>query len=342
MIFIWLIISVVINIILLLIFIKEKKKKSNNIILKEILDKVSKNDTNFIDSSARYIIEVLKKHYKIDYCTIFVRDNTRLEIIATNVEELNKEEVTDHCISLLNKNINSAIISEGDTYLDYKAAEKRKIKYSYFIKLSNIGALYIENKVNYNDNSFELEFFKVIVKNITIILQNCIYQDEISKMAMRDNLTNIYNRNYMYKHLNLLVKGKGNLVLAIMDIDYFKKVNDTYGHDLGDVVLKEISKFMKNNLSKNDEIYRYGGEEFIISFYKQNIEEVEYKLNNIREELSKLKIKDENSNLSINVTASFGLSEFNKNRTIDDTIKRADLGLYQSKKTGRNKVTLYP
>lgn len=330
-----LIISLSINVLL----IQKSKKVNDSFILKEILDKVSTNELNFVDSSAINIINVLKQHYKIDFCTILIKENDNLKVIASDVDLLYYDELEKHCCYLLTKTKGRAIINTGeDTFLDYNSANKRAIKYSYFIPLGNIGALYIENHDNYAGNDFEVEFFTVVMKNIGIILQNCIYQDKISTLAMRDNLTSLYNRNYMIKHMEILQKKEVPIILAIMDIDKFKNVNDTYGHDFGDVVLKEASNFIKNRLEDDDEIYRWGGEEFVISFTNQDMNIVFEKLNNIREELSNYNITDGVTNLKI--TASFGLAEFSEGLTLDKCLKRADDGLYKSKENGRNQINI--
>lgn len=336
-----LIIMIVVNVLLILLLIKSKKRTiiSDNNIMKEILDKVSTNELNFIDSSAINIIQVLKKNYKIDYCTILIGHTDNLNIIATDIDEAYQDEVKTHCNNLLSRTKGRAIInSSEETYLDYPSAVKRAIQYSYFIPLGTIGALYIENYSDYENNNFEIDFFNTVMKNIGIILQNCIYQDKLSDMAMKDNLTNLYNRNYMMKHIEVLKRQKASLVIAIMDIDHFKNVNDTYGHDFGDVVLKKTSNFIKSKLKNTDEIYRWGGEEFIISFVNQDLEDAFTKLDSIREELSEYLINDGKTELKI--TASFGITKFYDEMTIDQCIKIADTGLYKSKSNGRNQINI--
>ncbi|MBN1040255.1 diguanylate cyclase [Clostridium botulinum] len=331
---------------LTLIVYVSKLKKSNasnndtdNMIIKEILDKVSTNEFNFIDSSAINIIDVLKKNYSIDYCTILIKKQNILNIIASDVEKIYQEEIVEHCSELLSRTKGRAIINSAEeTYLGYKSATRRAIKYSYFLPLGSIGALYIENYDNYVNNNFEVEFFNVVMKNIGIILQNCVYQDTISNLAMKDNLTNLYNRNYMNKHIEMLKKKNVSLVIAIMDIDHFKNVNDTYGHDFGDVVLKQCSNYIKDHLDYNDEIYRWGGEEFIISFLNQDISTVLSKLNIIREGLSGYSISD--GKTTIKITASFGVATLDENQTLEEGIKKADNGLYISKENGRNQVNV--
>jgi len=337
-----LIVSIILNIVMLLFILKIKKNsyKNDNTILKEILDKVSTNELNFVDSSAINIINVLKQHYKIDFCTILIKENDTLKVIASNVDLLYYDELEKHCCDLLTKTKGRAIINTGeDTFLDYNSANKRAIKYSYFIPLGNIGALFIENHDIYAGNDFEVEFFTVVMKNIGIILQNCIYQDKISTLAMKDNLTSLYNRNYMIKHIEILQKKEVPIILAIMDIDKFKNVNDTYGHDFGDLVLKESSNFIKNRLEDDDEIYRWGGEEFLILIKNSDIYAskviCEKILNDIRQH--ELAYKDEN----IKVTMTFGLAEFNlENNDIERVLKQADVNLYKGKSTIKNCVVI--
>lgn len=319
------------------------KLRNNNAkdttIFKEILDKVTSNELNYIDSSAINIIEVLKKHYQIDYCTILIKEDSKLKIIASDVNDIYKKNIEEHCLSLLINNKGRAIIQSSDEmFLDYKSASDRGIKYSYFLPLEDIGCIFIENHEEYLRNNFEVEFFKVVVKNIGIILQNCIYQDKISTLAMRDNLTSLYNRNYMQKHIELLKKNCKSLSIAIMDIDHFKSCNDTYGHDFGDLVLKTASNFIRDNLDKSDQIYRWGGEEFIMTFANQDVNAAKFKLDNIREALSQQDISD--GKTTIKITASFGIAQFSNDLTLDEVMKKIDNALYYSKEHGRNQVNI--
>ena len=320
--------------------ILKTSKDNYNRIFKEILDKVSTNDLNYVDSSAINIIKVLKKYYKIDYCSILINEKNELKVIATDVNSVHVSNIEEHCSYLLNRTKGKAIIQSSEsTCLDYKSAESRGIRYSYFLSLGSIGCIFIENKQEYSGNDFEVDFFKTIMKNIGIILQNCIYQDKIAALAMKDNLTGIYNRNYMNKHISKLNQDNKHFCIAIMDIDHFKSVNDTYGHDFGDVVLKEVSNFVRRRLEKNDEIYRWGGEEFVMIFIEQELDYIEGKLNNIREELSTYEIK--HNNTSLKITASIGVAKYKIGSALEEELKKADKCLYFCKENGRNRVKVY-
>lgn len=330
--------SIILNIVLSALLIRKYRQlHPNENILKDILSEVNKENKNYVDSSADSIIKVLKKYYKIDYCTLFIIQEGGLKIISSDVDECDYDDIIDYCKNFMRKS-NEGIITLSETYLNYNSARRRKVKYSYFVRLGFIGAIYLENKEQYSNNDFELEFFKLVVKNIELILKNCMYQDELSRLAMKDNLTDLYNRNYMNKHITELLFKQNRLSIAIMDIDHFKNVNDIFGHDFGDKVLKDVSKFVKNSLGTDDEIYRWGGEEFIISFINKDIKDVEYRLNLIRESLAQYEIvgyKDK-----IKVTASFGVTNYNTNFTLSENISKADAALYKSKSEGRNRVSL--
>lgn len=156
----------------------------------------------------------------------------------------------------------------------------------------------------------------------------------LSVKAYHDNLTKILNRNGLLKRLS---ERNNKYILVIMDIDKFKIINDTYGHDIGDIVLKDLSTFISSNIRSTDIIARWGGEEFILILDTTDL----YQAQNISD---KLRIGIENFKFQIvgKVTISMGISEFkNEVETFNEVFKRADKALYQAKKTGRNKVYVY-
>lgn len=325
----------------LLIEKENKIKAKENNIIEEILELGINQEFTEVERSANVIIKALRKYYKIDYCTVLINDNNKLICNASNAPEGHLNDIEEYCNKLFKKLNRVAKIGYSERCLDYKTAAVRMIKYYYIIPLmynkQTVGAIYIENKDDYKEINFESEFYKIIIKNITVVLRNCLYQDQRNSLAMKDNLTKIFNRNYMESYINSLLVSKREFCLAIMDIDHFKHINDTYGHDFGDIVLKELSDFVKNNLNLGEKIYRWGGEEFIISFESDDISYVERRLNEIREQISFLKFS--NGKQEIKVTASFGIAR-NSGESLSETIKAADEGLYQSKNNGRNKVTV--
>ena len=169
------------------------------------------------------------------------------------------------------------------------------------------------------------------------------YQKSIS-MAITDNLTGLYNRHYLNTHLeNMFSQSKKNkkaLSLMILDMDHFKQVNDTYGHDGGDMVLKKLAEVIINTCRSADLAARFGGEEFVILMPETDVPAALDAANRLREAVEKTEFKINANGDVIRKTASIGVSNFRA--TLDDSVeamlKRADESLYEAKNNGRNQV----
>lgn len=158
---------------------------------------------------------------------------------------------------------------------------------------------------------------------------------QLEQEAIKDRLTDAYNRIYFDKNINNIISSHKNKKLKtgviFFDIDFFKKINDTYGHDKGDEVLKDIVKIVKLHIRKDDKLIRWGGEEFIILVPVRNIQE----LFNIAQNLRK-SIQDYKFSVPEIITCSFGLAILEED--IKEAIKKADENLYKAKNSGRNRV----
>ena len=165
---------------------------------------------------------------------------------------------------------------------------------------------------------------------------------EINRLIVIDELTKCYNRRYINEKLPIDIESaKANklpLSIAMIDIDYFKLINDKYGHLLGDLVLKDITNVIKNNIrGKSDWIARYGGEEFLILFNDTSKEDA-YNLS------KRIKSVVENSifkydDIEINITISIGIASLSSEiDDMDKLIRKADENLYKAKRSGRNYI----
>ncbi|MBN7774319.1 diguanylate cyclase [Clostridium aminobutyricum] len=171
-------------------------------------------------------------------------------------------------------------------------------------------------------------------------LENALLQ--LAELATTDSLTNLYNRRYIMERINeevIRYRQTGRVFsLVICDIDYFKQINDQYGHDFGDYCLKEISKVILINVREADIVSRWGGEEFLI-FLSETDKRSAYKLaERIRFAISKMSIRY--NDIDISMTVTIGLSEYNGNSKVEESIKRADIALYRGKSDGRNRVVV--
>ena len=158
--------------------------------------------------------------------------------------------------------------------------------------------------------------------------------DKAYKELLIDPLTKAFNRKALEKDLNEILNiGKNNdlnLVVAVVDLDNFKEINDRYGHLVGDFVLVKIVEKIKKLIRKENKVYRYGGDEFIIVFNRTDIETAKHIIERIIHKIDKtlLKYKDE----LIKVTVSIGLTKHHAGDDFETIIKRADDALYEAKK----------
>ena len=184
-----------------------------------------------------------------------------------------------------------------------------------------------------NEENGKIETFVSVGIDITA-------KKEIEKLASIDKLTGIYNRRLLDEFLEIEMevakRYKEDLSIILLDIDYFKKVNDTFGHLVGDEILVITSKIISENLRNSDIFGRYGGEEFLIICTKTSE-------NNAFILAEKLRTKIENYKFPHveQKTISLGITSFEKNDSIKSLFKKADLALYKAKHTGRNKAVIY-
>jgi diguanylate cyclase (GGDEF)-like protein len=162
--------------------------------------------------------------------------------------------------------------------------------------------------------------------------------EDLEFLASRDTMTGIYNRRKFFELATTLFnESNDNFFLATIDIDYFKRVNDNFGHDAGDFVIKRITEIISAQLPQDSIFARVGGEEFIVIFFEEDSQKALSFFENVREIISKENIVY-NGNV-INSTISIGLVQKNdKNNEIDEVIKKSDIALYEAKRTGRNRI----
>ncbi len=163
------------------------------------------------------------------------------------------------------------------------------------------------------------------------------------EMAVTDGLTGLYNRRYMMSHLTSFVDQSAErsrpMAVLIVDIDFFKSINDTYGHDAGDEVLKEFASRLRANVRGMDLVARFGGEEFVVVMPETDLALAQGIAERLRETVAGTPFTVSGGKAEIPVTISIGMGTFDRGDDTPNTIlKRADTALYRAKKTGRNKV----
>lgn len=217
---------------------------------------------------------------------------------------------------------------------------KMVIPITYANKIIGGIALYHKRTARF-DASRVLE---IILQELKVLMRIKWLYSETKYLAITDGLTSLYNRRYFQQTLDREFarskRYKNPLSIALFDIDHFKNINDTYGHQFGDKVIAEISKIIKNSLRKTDYVARYGGEEIVLILPETPIDQTMIPIERIR-----IKIQDHQfiyGEKSVQVTASCGLAGIEPDvSTYEDLILRADKALYESKRNGRNQTTIY-
>lgn len=225
----------------------------------------------------------------------------------------------------------------GSFFFDYKYVIllMAEVSVPMVIKMWRHGELF---KVGLTDHIL----FPMMTMGAIIYLTYCggkYLVDELEKNANYDTLTRLLNRRTLNATLEKCYKeaceGEAPFALIMADIDDFKKVNDTEGHEFGDVVLREVSKIISRGVQKQDIVFRWGGEEILIILFAEG-ENVLRAANRIREDISKDPIADDNHSASVTVT--MGVSHFDKAHSIQEMLEEADANLYVGKNAGKNQV----
>jgi len=187
----------------------------------------------------------------------------------------------------------------------------------------------------------EVRIAQALANEAAISLENARLFQEVEKLSTTDPLTGSKNRRYFDKEarrlFRLSIRHQRPLSALMLDIDYFKKVNDTYGHDIGDDVLKKVAQTCQRLTRETDLIARFGGEEFCFLFPETSSSEALTIAEKLRTAIARLEMEANGQKFSI--TASFGVSECVHNEdSLERLIKRCDEALYEAKRRGRNCV----
>ncbi len=167
-------------------------------------------------------------------------------------------------------------------------------------------------------------------------------QKKLKEQAHRDPLTNMYNRRYFAdvseKMVSVSKRAEEPLCAMIMDIDNFKKINDAYGHEVGDEVIKHIADKISSSIRASDLSARWGGEEFVVLLCNTTVDDAVTFANALRKDIENITYKANHT--TITSTVSIGLEAFNHavDKNINETLNRADKALYKAKESGKNRV----
>lgn len=324
---------------------------------KEIIEDISEiyhykktieNDLTIDDIYHRLIL-VLKDKLEINCFVIFETDllkDERKTIFASNDAiaccDL-KQNIKEACRA---ERINSIVSSEN--FPEICRVSKCKVDENYicipfYVNEQKNIVIHIISKSQdeLNNLKYKIGIIKKYLEETKPILESKILMEALRQKNLTDSLTGLYNRKYLdeivEKQLNLDMKNGVVYAIMFLDIDYFKMVNDTYGHDVGDDILRKLAITMKKSISSNETLIRYGGEEFLILMKNATQESAKELANKINADFSKIIFNYGGDSFS--KTVSIGYSFFPTDTDqFWKCIKYADISLYEAKSTGRNKV----
>ena len=307
--------------------------------MNDIVDFVIKEDISIIN----YLIRLVRRIYKNQFKNVLIVDDSKvvrkyqrkiLELLNLNVFEANNGE---EALELIKKEKINFIITDIEmpkmNGLDLVKSIRavKKIDELPILVVSNTNNLFTTFKIlklganDFIKKPFDKNEYLIRVNNLLDIYDYLInYKEE----RTIDPLTKVYNRFFLENNLESIFKFYTQKSVAMLDIDFFKKINDTYGHQAGDKILYYFATHIKNNLRKDDFVIRYGGEEFLIFMPNTTKEEAYIVLHKIKNSLKPVE--------NIKFTFSAGIAS--EGETLAEMIKIADNRLYKAKESGRNKI----
>lgn len=330
---------------LMKIFASQVSLKLQNI----ILDEQSRINVEFHDSM-KNIAKIIETQYELSY-------------IVPLIGEMLDRFISDHLIYIFLKQENDFVlvwpkackdervyeaVKELTVETDYILSNNDKIAAFPLISEGEITGCVVARSTLDGLSKRDISYLEQLTRQSSITINRANAYSKILQYATIDALTNLNNRRQFELRLNQEIataKRQNNPLCAMMiDIDFFKKVNDTYGHASGDAVLRGVASIIKQVLRESDIPSRYGGEEFAILLPYTKIEEAMIVGERLRSTVENTPITLDSENIdseSINVTISMGIAEFNPTETGEELFARADKALYDAKERGRNRVCIY-
>ncbi|MEN8180233.1 MAG: GGDEF domain-containing protein [Pseudomonadota bacterium] len=248
-------------------------------------------------------------------------------------------------IELFSEGIGHDIPHDGITYQTHTTETPitlgnqahHSLNYNLKVLEEDLGEIHLFRGRRFSDP--EIEQLENLLATLLYPLRNALLYREAVQSAFMDALTGVKNRaafdSNFSREIELSRRKSSELSLIVLDIDFFKRVNDRFGHTVGDLVLKNVAQAVEATIRCSDALYRYGGEEFVVVLNGTDREGAQLLAERIRQNVESLHFS---SPKNLNVTLSLGVTTMQKDDTCKELFERADAALYQAKDAGRNRV----
>jgi diguanylate cyclase (GGDEF)-like protein len=257
---------------------------------------------------------------------------------------LGKRFVLDRNPLRVGRGADNHIVLEGDSVSRRHAHFERRANGWYVVDDGSTNGTYVNEEQIPREamlaNSDRIKIGPTILKFLSGADAEAKYHEEIYRMTIVDGLTQIHNKRYLYEALEREVirarRHERDLSVMMFDIDYFKRINDQFGHLAGDYVLRELARVVQDRIRRDEVFARYGGEEFAIVLPETPLTGAAALAENLRSRVADHTFIFQGEQIA--VTISIGCAVLTDDRTATDLIQRADEKLYEAKRSGRNRV----
>ena len=207
-----------------------------------------------------------------------------------------------------------------------------------------LGVLHVQSQHEENLDEAKRQLAYTVVEQAGMALSNLKLREALREQSIRDPLTGLYNRRYMEEvlkqQLSRVTRQLHPLGIIMIDIDHFKRFNDTYGHAAGDALLRELGQLLQSNIRGEDIACRYGGEEFTLIMPDASLEIAQRRAEHLRQEAEQLRLQEAGRSHE-GITLSMGVAIYPQHgRTIETVLRAADAALYRAKQEGRDRVVV--
>ncbi|MCU7917110.1 MAG: GGDEF domain-containing protein [Candidatus Thiodiazotropha sp. (ex Dulcina madagascariensis)] len=228
--------------------------------------------------------------------------------------------------------------SDAESDISYgKRRARNRLDYDLKVLDSDLGVISITRGRRFSES--EISQIENLLAALLYPLRNALLYQTAIQSAFLDSLTGVKNRTAFDANFSREIefnrRKQTDLSLIVMDIDFFKRINDQYGHAVGDQVLEAVANTVEQTIRSSDALYRYGGEEFVVVLNGTDMDGAKLLAERIRENIEKLRIK---SLKDIAITLSLGVTVLREDDTAQTLFERADAALYSAKTNGRNQV----
>ncbi len=301
------------------------------------------------------LLNIVQKILGYQFCSIFILNDSGTLSLLGEIKQGKKikysEPVTKHLNGILEKVTTTGkpvrIFDLADAFGHQRESDESKslLAVPMVSRGKVIGVLNAQSKRLGAFLDQDEKIFSILAGSAALAIENASLHQKTKELTITDELTGTYNYRYFIKKLSQEIKRAGrykqSLSLLMIDIDWFKRCNDTYGHVFGNRVLQELAQRIKDSVRDVDVVSRYGGEEFAVILPQTNNKDAEMIGERIRHRVESIPFvgEERESRLRVGVTVSLGVATYPENgRTVEDLVEKVDQALYLAKGKGKNMV----